>query len=137
MVLAAGKELRWGVGSGAPWWLCGVQHRHVVKSPSVRADQSCLGCRSSRIHHGSVGSVRTHTTVTRAANPTTSSKKTIQPPLGTAFRAVLLPRPHSSSQRFRVRGQDREGTLPIVNPTCTRARVMGFYIILRARRLNW
>src|SRR5258708_19586839 len=109
MVLAAGKELRCGVGSGAPWWLCGVQHRHVVKSPSVRAAQPCLGCRSSRIHHGSVGSVRTHTTVTRAANPTTSSKETIQPPLGTAFRAVL-PRPHSSSQRFRVRCHDPEGT---------------------------
>jgi len=43
-----------------------------------------LGCQSSRIRHGSIGSVRTHTTVTRAANPTTSSKETIQPPLGTA-----------------------------------------------------
>src|SRR5947208_4114217 len=84
MVSAAGKELRCGVGTGAPWCLCGVRHRHVVKSAFVRAAQSCLGCQSSRIRHGSIGSVRTHTTVTRAANPTTSSKETIQPPLGTA-----------------------------------------------------
>src|SRR5215472_7125451 len=93
MVLAAGKELRCGMGSGAPWWLCGVQHRPVVKSPSVRAAQSCLGCRSSCIHHGSVGSVRTHTTVTRASNPATSPKETIGPPLGTAFRSEPLQRP--------------------------------------------
>ena len=62
-------------------------HRHVVKSACVRTAQPCLGCQSSRIHHGSIGSVRTHTTVTRAANPTASSKETIQPPLGTAFRS--------------------------------------------------
>src|SRR6266566_485952 len=87
MVSAAGKELRCGVGSGAPWRLCGVRHRYVVKSAFVRAAQSCLGCQSSRIHHGSIGSVRTHTTATRAANPTASSKETIQPPLGTASAA--------------------------------------------------
>src|SRR5215467_5938436 len=85
MVPAAGKELRCGVGSGAPWCLCGVRHRSVAKSACVRAAQSCLECRSSRIHYGSVGSVCTHTTVTRAANPTTSSKETIRSPLGTAF----------------------------------------------------
>src|SRR5437773_1640296 len=52
--------------------------RYVVKSAFVRAAQSCLECRSSRIHHGSIGSVCTHSTLTRAANPTTSSKGTIQ-----------------------------------------------------------
>jgi len=81
-----GKELRCGVGSGAPWSLCSVQHRYMVKSACVRAAQSCLECRSSRNHHGSIGSVCTHTTITRA-NPTTSSKGTIQPSLGTAFPA--------------------------------------------------
>src|SRR5262249_26532347 len=121
MVLAAGKELRCGMGSGAPWWLCGVQHRPVVKSPSVRAAQSCLECRSSRIHHGSVGSVRTHTTVTRAANPTTSSKETIRPPLGTAFAAREEDRTKRSSAQpksaFRSRGQDRKALGLEVPPT--------------------
>jgi hypothetical protein len=85
--MGGGKELRCGVGSGAPWCLCGVRHQYVAKSACVRAAQSCLECRSSRIHHGSVGSVCTHTTVPRAANPTTSPKETIQSPLGTAFRS--------------------------------------------------
>src|SRR5262249_23908355 len=85
MVPAAGKELRCGVGSGAPWCLCGVRHRSVAKSACVRAAQSCLECRSSRIHYGSVGSVCTLTTVTRAANPTPSLKETIRSPQSPAF----------------------------------------------------
>src|SRR5262249_25850962 len=87
MVPAAGKELRCAVGSGAPWCLCGGRHRYLVKSACVRAARSCLGCRSSRIHHRSIGSVCTHSILTRAANPTTSSRGTIQSSLGSAFRS--------------------------------------------------
>ena len=86
--------------------------RYVVKSACVRAAQSCLGCRSSRIHHGSIGSVCTHTTVARAA-PTTSSKGTIQPSLGSEARwreeGVMMKTPHRATQSFRIRGEDREG----------------------------
>src|SRR5262249_40542204 len=51
-----------------------------------------IWCRSSRNHHGSIGSVCTHTTITRA-NPTTSSKGTIQPslPCPPCIRQRLLP----------------------------------------------
>jgi hypothetical protein len=69
-----------------------------------------LGCRSSRIHHGSIGSVCTHTTVARAA-PTTSSKGTIQPSLGTLFR---------SEARWREGGRHEE------KPRIAQLRVFGF-----------
>src|SRR5262249_12927735 len=115
MVPVAGKELRCGVGSGAPWCLCGVRHRYVAKSACVRAAQSCLECRSSHIHHGSVGSVCTHTTVPRAANPTTSSKETIQPPLDTTSAASqdaeedrAKKSPAQLQSTFRTRGKDRQ-----------------------------
>jgi hypothetical protein len=138
MVPAAGKELRCGVGSGAPWRLCGVRDRYVVKSACVRAAQSCLGCRSSRIHHGSIGSVCTHTTVARAA-PTTSSKGTIQPSLGTPFRSearwreegVMRKAPHRATQSFRIRGQDREGARPRCPADAARPRRRGDRMIGR------
>src|SRR5262249_24051187 len=101
-----GKELRCRVGSGAPWCLCRVRHRYVAKSACVRAAQSCLRCRSSRIHHGSIGSVCTHTTVTRAAHPTTSSRGTIQPPLATVFRSPRC-RGRRTALRKQLDGLDR------------------------------
>src|SRR5262249_7711431 len=85
--MGGGKELRCGVGSGAPWCLCGVRHRYVAKSACVRAAQSCLECRSSRIHYGSVGSFSTQTNGQRAPNPPPSSKETIKPPLDTPSAA--------------------------------------------------
>jgi len=65
---------------------------------------SCLGCQSSRIHHGSIGSVRTHTTATRAANPTASSKKTIQPPVGTLPQRAHLAQVEPGLRRGEARG---------------------------------
>ena len=62
------------------------------------------------------------------------------PPLGAAFRKGLNEVGYVEGQNVTVEYHWLEGQfdrLPALMADLVRARVIGFYIILRARRLNW